>query len=240
MSEKRMKIKIYAHRGAHQGAPENSLAALELAALVGAKYIEFDVQLTGDGQLVIHHDEALHGSSKRVDEMDAAALEDTVIHNNLGPSFSYEKIPAFEQYMSCLQSTSLIPNIELKMGHDAQQLAYKVVEYLNNHWPSDRELRISSFNFEALKACRAAGFAGEIALLSSSFDAVNLKQLEELNACAYHVKYKRIKNKEMAWVKEKGYELLSYTINSLQDAESFLAAGGDGFFTDDLLLMDEF
>lgn len=240
MREKRKKVKIYAHRGAHQGAPENSLAAMELAALVGVRYIELDVQLTRDGRLVVTHDEAFQGGSKRVDKMDLAQLTEAVIMNKLGPSFSEEKIPCFEQYMSRLQNTCLIPNMELKVGRDAKQLACKTTKYLLEHWPSDRELRVSSFSFEALKACRAAGYTGEIALLSSSFKAINLQQLEELRACAYHVKYKKIKPQEMALIKEKGYELLSYTINSKAGAEEFLAAGGDGFFTDDLLLMDEF
>ena len=40
---------IVAHRGASYDAPENTLAAFELAAAQGADGIEFDIQLTRDG-----------------------------------------------------------------------------------------------------------------------------------------------------------------------------------------------
>ena len=51
----------YAHRGLHRreaGAPENSLRAFELAAR-GGFGMEFDVQLTKDRRVVIHHDPTL-------------------------------------------------------------------------------------------------------------------------------------------------------------------------------------
>lgn len=50
---------IFAHRGASGYAPENTLPAFELAADMGADGIEFDVQITSDGKLIIHHDRVL-------------------------------------------------------------------------------------------------------------------------------------------------------------------------------------
>ena len=50
-----------AHRGASgEGlAPENTLAAFEQAIELGVDLIELDVQLTGDGRLVVIHDPTL-------------------------------------------------------------------------------------------------------------------------------------------------------------------------------------
>jgi len=50
---------VFAHRGASGYAPENTLPAFELAAEMGADGIEFDVQITKDGRLIIHHDRTL-------------------------------------------------------------------------------------------------------------------------------------------------------------------------------------
>ncbi len=47
---------IVAHRGARSLAPENTLAAAEAALGAGAAMWEFDVRLTGDGELVLMHD----------------------------------------------------------------------------------------------------------------------------------------------------------------------------------------
>jgi glycerophosphoryl diester phosphodiesterase len=50
---------IVGHRGASAYAPENTLPALLLAAEQGATYVEYDLQPTKDGVLVLLHDETL-------------------------------------------------------------------------------------------------------------------------------------------------------------------------------------
>jgi glycerophosphoryl diester phosphodiesterase len=47
---------VIAHRGASAAAPENTLAAFELAVALGADGIELDVRRSLDGHAVIHHD----------------------------------------------------------------------------------------------------------------------------------------------------------------------------------------
>ncbi len=51
--------RLFAHRGASGEAPENTLVAFERAAALGVVYIELDVHLSRDGQVVVIHDETL-------------------------------------------------------------------------------------------------------------------------------------------------------------------------------------
>ncbi len=48
---------LVAHRGGSALAPENTLAAFDLAASLGADAIETDVRLTADGAVVVFHDD---------------------------------------------------------------------------------------------------------------------------------------------------------------------------------------
>lgn len=48
-----------AHRGARSLAPENTMAAIRKAWEIGADGVEIDVQVSADGQLVVHHDSTL-------------------------------------------------------------------------------------------------------------------------------------------------------------------------------------
>ena len=54
-----MTVLNIAHRGARSLAPENTLAAARKAFEVGANMWELDVSVTGDGALVVFHDDAL-------------------------------------------------------------------------------------------------------------------------------------------------------------------------------------
>ena len=49
----------YAHRGASEYAPENTMSAFYLGLIYGADGIETDVQRTKDGELVLFHDDTL-------------------------------------------------------------------------------------------------------------------------------------------------------------------------------------
>jgi hypothetical protein len=57
----------YAHRGASEYAPENTLSSFFMGAAMGANGIETDIQLTKDGIPVLFHDDSL----KRVTGVDA-------------------------------------------------------------------------------------------------------------------------------------------------------------------------
>lgn len=62
---------IIAHRGASRERPENSLAAFERAAELGADGVELDVHRTADGVIVVHHDPAL-ADGRAIAEVTAA------------------------------------------------------------------------------------------------------------------------------------------------------------------------
>jgi len=50
---------IIAHRGASSYAPENTIAAFDLALQIGACHLELDVHLTRDDHLVVIHDDTV-------------------------------------------------------------------------------------------------------------------------------------------------------------------------------------
>ena len=56
------------HRGAAALAPENTLAAIEAAAVVGVDAVEVDVLLRTDGRLVIAHGPAVPGDAPLLDD----------------------------------------------------------------------------------------------------------------------------------------------------------------------------
>jgi glycerophosphoryl diester phosphodiesterase len=54
------KVEVYAHRGARAYAPENTMPAYEATLHIGTDWVDMDVVLTKDGQVLISHDPVLN------------------------------------------------------------------------------------------------------------------------------------------------------------------------------------
>lgn len=66
---------VVAHRGASASAPENTMAAYQLAVEMGADAIEVDVHLTRDGKLAVIHDETLDRTTDRTGAIASMTLK---------------------------------------------------------------------------------------------------------------------------------------------------------------------
>ena len=114
-------IEIVAHRGASIEAPENTLAAVELAWQLNADAVEIDVQLTRDGRLAVIHDATLlrtAGVDQTVCDADLSELRTIDVGSWKDARWRGETIPELPNILAT------IPNgrrlfVELKGGDNA-------------------------------------------------------------------------------------------------------------------------
>lgn len=83
-----------AHRGGAHLAPENTLAAFAISTALGLRYLESDVKLTADGQLVCFHDDTLDRVTTGTGRVGAHTLADLDRHVRVGGT---EPIPTLEE-----------------------------------------------------------------------------------------------------------------------------------------------
>jgi len=139
---------VFAHRGASGYAPENTLAAFELAAAMGAHGIEFDVQMSKDGRLLIHHDRVLgrtEDAAGRLKDWTFADLRALDVGSWFGSEFAGERMPTPEEVVEAVGDRLLL-NFELI--NDTFQLsgiASQLVALFRRMDLFDRAM-ISSFN----------------------------------------------------------------------------------------------
>lgn len=111
-----MTPEIIAHRGASADAPENTLAAIQLAWHQGADAVEIDVQLTADGQLVAIHDETTlrtGGVDWAVKDHALAELKTLDVGSWKSPQFVGERIPTLAEVLDIVTAGKRL-FIELK------------------------------------------------------------------------------------------------------------------------------
>jgi glycerophosphoryl diester phosphodiesterase len=111
-------VEIIAHRGASHDAPENTLAAVQLAWKQGADAVEFDVYLSKDGQIVVIHDK----DTKRTAGVDKPVVEQTLEQLRMldvgkwkDASFTGEKIPTLSELLATVPVGKRV-FIEVKCG----------------------------------------------------------------------------------------------------------------------------
>ncbi len=106
---------IFAHRGASAHAPENTLAAFELALQQGADALELDVKLSADGHVIVIHDPTVDrttGARGRVKDLTLADLRALDAGSFFSASFRGEKIPTLEEVFEAVGRRTFI-NVEL-------------------------------------------------------------------------------------------------------------------------------
>jgi glycerophosphoryl diester phosphodiesterase len=109
--------RVIAHRGHSIGAPEQTMAAFELAAELGADMIEADVRRTRDGRLVMLHDATVdrttdgHGS---VSELSAAEVARLDAGRWFAADFAGERIPSLEELFGLARRTGIGLCLEAK------------------------------------------------------------------------------------------------------------------------------
>lgn len=107
---------LCAHRGAMTTHPENTMAAFKEAIRVGAQMIEFDVQLSRDGALVIMHDATVDRTtdgSGRVADMTVEEIRALDAGSWKGEVFGGEKVPLLEEVLDIMPRNIWL-NIHLK------------------------------------------------------------------------------------------------------------------------------
>ena len=122
-------MKITAHRGGALMAPENTVSALKSSIECGADMAEIDVQETGDGKLILLHDDSLKrtaGVKKKVWEMKLAEIKKLDAGTSFHERYRGEKIPTLEEVLDFCKG-KLDLNIEIKYNGKNKGIVNKVV-----------------------------------------------------------------------------------------------------------------
>lgn len=144
---------IVAHRGASHDAPENTLAAFQLAWQQGSDGIEGDFYLTADGKIVCIHDrdtERTAGRKLVVEQSTLNELQKLEYGGWKDKKYKGEPIPTFEQVLQTVPDGKTFV-IELK---SKKAIAPVLAAELKRLDTKSIQLLIISFDEETVMACK--------------------------------------------------------------------------------------
>ena len=229
---------IIGHRGASAHAPENTIAAFELALRQHADAIELDTKLTVDGHVVVIHDQTVDRTTDgtgQVNKLSLKALKGLDAGSSFDISFKSEKIPTLEEVFETVGHKTCI-NIELtNYATSLDDLPERVTALIKKH-NLQRTVLFSSFN--ALTLLRVHKLLPDVpfGLLTLSKTGSFLANrwvnkiipYNTLNPCFDDTNLRLVKR-----LHQRGRYVFVYTVNDPEAMRSLSAWGVDGFFTDD-------
>lgn len=223
-----------AHRGASFDAPENTVAAAQLAWEHDADAVEIDVHLASDNRIVVIHDKdtkrtALSKSNMVIRNTPSLVLRNLDVGSWKDPAFKGERIPFLEEVIATVPEGKLLV-IEVKCG---SEIVPHMERILNQH-PKKEQIIFISFGWETITDLKKAFPSNKAYWLSGSKPDIR-KRIPQLIASGLdgiNLHFSVIDKPLVDEVNALGLEVLAWTVNDPDEARRLVSAGVTKITTD--------
>lgn len=227
---------VMAHRGLSADAPENTLYAFSDAILVGADFIELDVQQTRDGVLVVMHDSNLKrttGVNKDIWDVDYADIQNLDAGSWFDPAYANARIPTLEETLQFVDKWAKL-NIEIKpTKHGSDTLEQDVAELITRYQYTDA-CYVTSFSYGSLKKVKEANPEIRTGYLMS----VAYGQFYSLKyADAFSLNKVFVTSQVVNAAHQQGKQIFAWTVNGMSEVRSLCNLHVDSIITDDPVMV---
>ena len=224
-----MDILRIGHRGSKGYVAENTLESINHAILLGVDGIEIDVFKCLSGELVLSHEnnlKRLTGKSGQLEKLTLGELKKFLVVGKY-------KIPTLTDVLKTIE-TPLFVNIELK-GLNTAQATSKIITNLSKStsWRLENFI-ISSFNWNELEQFRSIDKNTPVGVLLSNSMSINeaIEFGKKINAQAIHPNFKLLNEKTVKKIKNNGFKIYTWTVNSKDDINYMKKLKVDGIISD--------
>ncbi|QOR38706.1 glycerophosphodiester phosphodiesterase [Billgrantia diversa] len=251
--ELRDTVAIIAHRGSSMAAPENTLSAIKRANEDRAHYVEVDVQLTADGEVVLYHDRSLQrltGDPRSLQEMNVEELREYDVGSWFGDAFIGERIPTLAEAFAAVRGKSALM-IDMKPDPGTEDaLVEAVLDTMRRETEARRECLARVTPAQAAR-CGSPDVSGEtrLAVMSTRvLDKIKKREpdlrvtllaqlvmpgtLDRRSFDALGLRHNRITDNEIRLARKLGYEVHAWTVNDRARMSQLIDLGVDAIITD--------
>jgi alkaline phosphatase D len=252
-------VAVIAHRGASAYGPEHTLSAYKQAIKMKADYVEFDLQMTKDGQLIAMHDETLARTTNakeiypdrapwrvkdftldEIKRLDAGSWFNTANPTKAEKEYIGQSVPTLDEAIQFVKqhgNGKVGLYMETKAPNVYPGMEEKLIEILqNNNVLDDKNLIVESFSEDSLRKLKT---------MAPNVQLIQLYTAAMLKGKDVYQEFKRISeyaagvgpSKElvvptfMEAAHQNKLLVHPWTVNSQDDLASLLSLGVDGEFT---------
>jgi glycerophosphoryl diester phosphodiesterase len=242
---------VIAHRGASGSAPENTLAAVDLADAMGFAWVENDVQRTRDGELVVVHDDSLARTTDveqkfparapwKVKDFTAAEIATLDAGSWRGAQWAGARVPTLKEYLNRVDENRQKLLLEIKKPELYPGIEQDTLRVLGEEGWLDRShvrgrLVIQSFGADSVRAVHrerpdiTTGFLGRPAVADLPVYAAFTDQINPSHTsltAEYVAAVHALKGAH-----GKPLRVSTWTVNDAAAAERVAGFGVDGIIT---------
>ena len=215
---------VYAHRGASEYAPENTMSSIYLGLKLGANGIETDVRRTKDGVLVLFHDKTLErvvGETGGVGDYTYAELLEMRVRNY--KTATEDIIVRFEDFLRYFGFRDINFAIELKEPGTEKE----VLELLEKYNMREKTV-VTSFKFECIRTFKALCPSYRVGHLAADFDDEAIARMKEIGGEQLCPQAENVTAEKVSAWHEMGYSVRAWGVADVELMKLAYDSGVDG------------
>lgn len=220
---------IIGHRGTTDLAPENTFPAFEIALQAGADGVEFDVQRTIDGELIIFHDEQAARTSDGegfLPEMTFEQVRSLDVGCWFDKRFAGTRVPTLAELFDWMQGNDLLMFLELKEPFRYPGIEQQIVDLIRQNNLVDR-VQVRSFYHVHLHNVNQ--IAPEIAISELWLNYVPTR--DEITYPTMNLKFDMYSEAIIKQFHEWGCSVTAWVVDDIDVARQLAQWGIDGITT---------
>lgn len=215
----------YAHRGASEYAPENTLSSFYLGLFQGANGIETDVQRTKDGVLVLSHDDTIdrvsNGSGK-ISEYTLDELKSFKIYGNCTTGF-FDRIVTLREFLEKFSAYDIKFAIELK-GVGVEEDTLNMIK----EFGIMDKTTFTSFKYDYIKKIKELDATARVGWLVYDITDENIKLLQDIGGEELAPEAKYITEEKVEKLRKFGLGVRAWGIYNVAIMKEMCKANVDG------------
>lgn len=226
------RTQVTAHRGFSHIAPENTMPAFEAAVSSGADFIELDVQLTSDDQMVVFHDDRIERTTngkgllknytyEQLQQLSAGAWF------KKSDEFTDVKIPLLTEVLDEVGGDIML-NIEIKRSGNPKKTAEHLVGIIEEYGLV-KSVYVTSFSYPALKKVKQLNPKIKTGFIANVSTATSYAQLPYIDALSMN--YLFVNQSVVNSAHHNGKRIFVWTVDRQSEMQKMIALGVDNIIT---------